>query len=243
MAGLDNVFDGAAGSAIGGALSLFGSQDANAANKDIAAANNAWSAQQFATRYQTTVADLKAAGLNPMLAYSQGGGSPPTASQVAPMQNALGAGVDAYNKTKGTSAQSALQEQQVKVATSQENLNNAQAAKVAEEAKLIQQDAEKRKLEQPLVQQQTTTSADLAKAYQGQATASAAQAAQAYKQVELITQNIGNLKADLQRLQQANDQNKPESEIAKKYPTFYYIFHKLMPSLSGSIGKPYQFGR
>lgn len=39
-----------------------------------------FSAQQFATRYQTTVKDLKAAGLNPMLAYTQGGGTPPQAS-------------------------------------------------------------------------------------------------------------------------------------------------------------------
>lgn len=39
-----------------------------------------FSAQQFATRYQTTVNDMKAAGLNPMLAYSQGGGHPPSSS-------------------------------------------------------------------------------------------------------------------------------------------------------------------
>lgn len=38
----------------------------------------AFSAQQFATRYQTTVADMKAAGLNPMLAYTQGGGNAPS---------------------------------------------------------------------------------------------------------------------------------------------------------------------
>lgn len=39
-----------------------------------------FSADQFAHRYQTTVQDMKAAGLNPMLAYSQGGGSPPSGS-------------------------------------------------------------------------------------------------------------------------------------------------------------------
>lgn len=39
-----------------------------------------FSAQQFATRYQTTVKDIQAAGLNPMLAYMQGGGSPPSSS-------------------------------------------------------------------------------------------------------------------------------------------------------------------
>ena len=40
----------------------------------------AFSAQQFASRYQTTVKDMQAAGLNPMLAYSQGGGVAPTSS-------------------------------------------------------------------------------------------------------------------------------------------------------------------
>lgn len=35
----------------------------------------AFNAQQFATRYQTTVKDLQAAGLNPMLAYGQGAGA------------------------------------------------------------------------------------------------------------------------------------------------------------------------
>lgn len=39
-----------------------------------------FSAQQFATRYQTTVKDMQAAGLNPMLAYSQGGGTPPSSA-------------------------------------------------------------------------------------------------------------------------------------------------------------------
>ena len=39
-----------------------------------------FSAAQYATRYQTQVADLKQAGLNPMLAYTHGPGASPTSS-------------------------------------------------------------------------------------------------------------------------------------------------------------------
>lgn len=39
-----------------------------------------FSAEQYAKRYQTQVADLKAAGLNPMMAYGQSPGSAPTSS-------------------------------------------------------------------------------------------------------------------------------------------------------------------
>jgi hypothetical protein len=58
-------------SAVGGLMS-------NASNRQSASQAQDFSASQFATRYQTTVKDMMAAGLNPMLAYSQGGGSPPT---------------------------------------------------------------------------------------------------------------------------------------------------------------------
>ena len=71
-----------AGPLIGGAANLIGGINANNANWDIAQANNNWSAQQFASRYQTTVKDLQAAGLNPMLAYGQGGGNPGQAQEV-----------------------------------------------------------------------------------------------------------------------------------------------------------------
>jgi hypothetical protein len=232
-----------AGGALGGVLGFIGGQQANQKNWDIAQSNNQWSAEQFANRYQTTVADLKAAGLNPMLAYGQGGGTPPTASSVAPMTNALGQGVDAYNKSKATSAQSALQEEQINQSKSQTTLNSAQALKATEEASVAREQAELLKNQVPKVQTETKTSEELGRAYIQQAGASAAQAAKAYEEIKNIAQNNQNLRAELQRLQQANDQSAPESEIAKKYPTFYYIFHKLMPSLSGSIGKPVQFSR
>lgn len=80
---------GPAGAAVG--ANIGGRMDTNEANADIAASNNAWSAQQYATRYQTQVKDLQAAGLNPMLAYSQSPGTAPTAQQVVfqnPFENA-----------------------------------------------------------------------------------------------------------------------------------------------------------
>jgi len=56
------------------ALSVGGSLLSGALNNDSAMqrqeAAQAFSAQQYATRYQTTVKDLQAAGLNPMLAYN-----------------------------------------------------------------------------------------------------------------------------------------------------------------------------
>jgi hypothetical protein len=98
---LGAIAGGAIGYAVGGApgaavgASIGGGIDTNAANADRADANNAWSAQQYATRYQTQVADLKAAGLNPMLAYSQSPGSAPTAQQVQ-FQNPWSGAAAAY---------------------------------------------------------------------------------------------------------------------------------------------------
>jgi hypothetical protein len=58
------------------ASSLLGHKLASSRQEDA----QDFSAGQFATRYQTTVKDLEAAGLNPALAYQQGGGSPPSST-------------------------------------------------------------------------------------------------------------------------------------------------------------------
>jgi len=64
-----------------------------------------FSAQQFASRYQTTVKDMQAAGLNPMLAYSQGGGTAPTSS--AASASSFGDLGSSYVQAKLASAQEA----------------------------------------------------------------------------------------------------------------------------------------
>jgi len=221
--------------------SLIGTNMANQANADRAAEANRFSAEQYANRYQTTVKDLQAAGLSPMLAYSQGAGSSPSGAQAAPAQNAVGNAVEAYQRSKSVSSAAELQREQSEVAKSQVTLNSATAAKQVADAKVADEQAELLRLDQQKRKEDIPATQNLAKAYEGQATASAASAAQSYKQIEALTQNITNLKAELQRIQQNNDQNAPESEMAKKYPTFYYIFHKLMPSISGSAGNVSRF--
>ena len=101
------------GGLIGGALGFLGQQQTNQKNWDIASAANAASAEQAAkqmdfqermreTQYQTAVKDMSKAGLNPMLAYSQGGAGTPTGAMgsvsTATMKNALGAGVTGYQQ-------------------------------------------------------------------------------------------------------------------------------------------------
>lgn len=99
-----------AGAVIGGLLANEGQEDANESNREIAENNSAFNAEQVAlnrdfqremsnTSYQRAVVDMKSAGLNPMLAYSQGGASTPSGSsanavQPPPMQNARAAGVN-----------------------------------------------------------------------------------------------------------------------------------------------------
>jgi len=77
------------GQAIGGVLGFLGQQQTNQKSWDLAQASNAASAEQASkqmdfqermreTQYQTAVKDMKASGLNPMLAYTQGGAGTPT---------------------------------------------------------------------------------------------------------------------------------------------------------------------
>ena len=91
--GLDDIFGAAKafGPMVGGALGFMGSEDTNQANSAQSQAQMDFQREMSNTAYQRAVVDMKAAGLNPMLAYSQGGASSPGGAQ-ATMQNSAAAG-------------------------------------------------------------------------------------------------------------------------------------------------------
>jgi hypothetical protein len=95
----------AGGLALGG-LNLLGGILTNQSNEDIAASNNQWSAEQYAKRYQVQTADMKAAGLNPMLAYNASPGSAPSAQQVT-FQNPMSSATEGYAKATDASVKEA----------------------------------------------------------------------------------------------------------------------------------------
>lgn len=135
MSILDSITPGV-GSLLGGALNFFGQTQTNEATAERADQSNVWSAAQYAKRYQTQVADLKKAGLNPMLAYSQSPGSAPSAQQVQ-FQNPMASASQAYSAIRGSEAQASQAETSAFSASNQAKLIDANVDKIQEEVKNI----------------------------------------------------------------------------------------------------------
>lgn len=81
------------GSVVGGVSALIGGALSNSANRHAASQQHDWNVSDYRNRYQWTVQDMEKAGLNPILAATQGiGGSINGASALASQYN-LGEGV------------------------------------------------------------------------------------------------------------------------------------------------------
>jgi hypothetical protein len=133
-----------AGAVIGGAMSYFGQSSANAANAamsdkatganiDMALNQMRFQERMSNSQYQRAVADLKQAGLNPMMAYGNMHTSSPSGAsgvaQQATMQNTLGESGRQVGDAAGKAMSAMVQEAQVKNMFEQNRLLNATTGK------------------------------------------------------------------------------------------------------------------
>lgn len=163
---------GAAASLGGGLISSLGQQGANAANianswqmaqfnADQARINRDWQEKMSNTAYQRAMADMRAAGLNPILAYSQGGASSPggggASGNAAHLENAmtgLGQGV----ASAGQAYRNHLDMEQVKAntvnTTASADLSKASTIKAAQDTATSAAQMNKANAEAALVTEQ-----------------------------------------------------------------------------------------
>lgn len=150
---------GPAGAAAGSAVSGYlGTQSTNDANAERADAANAWSAAQYASRYQTMTKDMMAAGLNPMLAYSQSAGTAPTAQQVT-FQNPVASASQAYQAVRGTEASATRDYASASQAEASVKQIDATVDKIKEETKNIPVEGDRLKYTIQLLAEQAAKTA------------------------------------------------------------------------------------
>lgn len=138
--------------------------------------SRAWQENMFKTRYQNTVEDMRAAGINPILAYQQGGGSVPSGATAqttkADSGKVVASGLEAYQKgletkrladtLKNTKKQRELMSAQTDQAHDAAKLSQATALQAISKTRLTDYEASKLRIQSRIwdaIHEQTSSSA------------------------------------------------------------------------------------
>lgn len=120
-------------------MSRSGAREANASNVNLNAENRAWQERMSGSEVQRRVADLKAAGLNPMLGYTGSASTPST----SPAQVENVEAESSRHLASGVSSAAALysalrfQKEQTKAVAAQADASAAQAEKTRMETRIL----------------------------------------------------------------------------------------------------------
>lgn len=140
---------GAIAGVLGAGVQVYGTERTNAMNKALAEKQMRFQERMSSTAYQRGMADMKKAGLNPMLAYSQGGASAPTGT-MATMENPfegvserLVNSASFLNQSRQVSAD--IQQKKTSSSVNKETAKSvaAQTDRIKEETRLIKAKADK----------------------------------------------------------------------------------------------------
>ena len=142
---------GGIGGIAGGLLNFQASKNTNEANREIAQAQMAFQEKMSSTSYQRAVNDMRAAGLNPALAYSQGGASTPGGAAIAAVPEDLG---EAASRGISTAFEAKRLRADLAESESRKALNDASKVAQVEKAKVDQHSAERVKLENKVLRSQ-----------------------------------------------------------------------------------------
>lgn len=116
----------------GGLLSRSGARAQNAMNREIAQAQMAFQERMSNTAYQRSMADMRAAGLNPILAYKMGGASTPAGAAIPMVNEEAGIG-SAIGQAGSTALQAVKQSAEVDAVKAQAEASRASEANLRQD--------------------------------------------------------------------------------------------------------------